>query len=342
MEGGKKLKKLFVTKCFEIKMLNKEITSLLKRVEKPDRKVLMQDFIYKIKIDRYMRAVKRGIFVLCFLFLLGCILKTGYFDKLISWSFRRTTIKLFHKLDWFQYRNQRCFLQNPSKRTAIFDIEDCEQCENMNKVNFINDTLGSHFMKLVKQDYPVVLSETGLAVSETFESVVDFVDLFLSVDDLSIYEPCRFASNVKRKVYDHRQLLQLISSGDVTSFYAHWENCAEISFKSFRRFYVRPEVLPANIQLTNANWVMLCSDYQGNTPKLIDFNSPLFVMLVLKGRVEINISPRAICNKKCPEIIETLHKGNILLLTDALWRLKYIPFCPNNETILIGINGYFD
>ena len=329
-------------KCFSKMMINEELHNLLKLADVSERLILLKDFVNKIKTQRYIQALKRFMYTLCFIFVIACILKSGPLDKWFSWMFRITSIKLLSRIDWTQIRNTRCLVANPTIPTRVFDLTDCDQCENIDGVMHVNQIDGSNFMTLLKQDIPVVVTQTGKDTPQTFESVVEFVDLFLSVDDLGLYEPCGFASNLKRKVDDHRQLLQLINTGDVLSFYAHWENCAEISYKSFRRFYERPEFLPANIQLTESNWAMICSHYQGKRPKSIERHSPLYIMMVLKGHVDIKISPWSICNTTCSEITERLYAGGVLLLTDTLWQLEYTPSCKDGDTIVIGINGYFD
>ena len=330
-------------KCFTIAMINKEISDLLRKTENAKKLVLLQNFVEKIKIETYIKRLKLCFYVFLCLLMLACVLKMGFFDKFVNWGFRRTSIKLVTKLDWFKYRNQKCYISNPAKHVRQLEVEDCEQCETINRVTVINDTYGSDFMKLVKQDIPVALPNSVADEVKAYENVTDFVDLFLSIDDFALYEPCGFASNLKRKVDDHRHLLQLIASHDVGSFYTHWENCADVSYKSFRRFYGRPKFLPPNIQLTDSNWAMLCSDYDGRTLKQIEVISPLFIMMVVKGHAEITLSPRVICKGYCSdEIRKTLHEGTVLLLTDSFWLLKYTPSCKDDETILIGINGYFD
>ena len=329
-------------RCFTRLIINDELNRLLLKVRHHDKNSLLKDFIKPIKMQLYATVSRRIMYTLCVIFVGVCILKTGCFDKYISWNLRKISISLLSKFDWAKLRNKRCFLSNPSKFTREFKQEDCEQCENINNLNSINVTHFSDAMRLVKQDFPVVVTDSWSKQSKPFENVSDFVDLFLSVDDLGIYEPCGFASNMKRKAEDHHQLLQLVASGEVTSFYAHWENCAELAFKSFRRFYERPEFLPANIQLTDSNWVILCSGYQGKTQKQIDISSPLYIMMVMRGDVTITISPRKICNTTCTVIAETLKEGMVLLLTNTLWQLKYTPTCKDSETIVIGINGYFD
>ena len=328
--------------CITIATINNEISDLLKRTDQSKKDVILQEFAIKIKTENYIRRLKQLFYAFLCLLVFACVLKLGCFDRFISWSFRRASVKVVSKLDWYRYINQKCYVPNPSKYVRHFQREDCEQCETINSVALINDTEKTNFKRLVKYDIPVAIKYSGPGEFKVFANVTDFVDLFLSIDALAEYEPCEFASNLKGKVDDHRQLLNLIDTDGVTSFYAHWENCADISFKAFRQFYERPKFLPPNIQLTDSNWAMLCVHYDGRTLKPVQVTSPLFIMMVMKGNVEITLSPRDICQGYCSEITETLYEGTVLLLTDTLWLLHYTPSCKNNETILFGINGYFD
>ena len=328
--------------CAAMATINGDISDLLKRIGKPNKDVILEEFAKKTKSDKYKKLAKQFCYVFgCFL-VISFVVKLGCFDQFISWSFRRSTIKMVSKMDWYKYRNQKCFVPNPSKYVRAFQQEDCEQCETITDVIFLNDIDGMNFMRFVKQDIPVAIDYSEASNFKVFDNVTEFVDLFLSIDTLAEYEPCGFASNLKAKVDDHRQLLNLIDSHDVKSFYAHWENCADTSFKAFRQFYERPGFLPPNIQLTDSNWAMLCSDYNGRTVKSVDLTSPLFIMMVMKGEMEITLSPREICQGYCSQIKKMLQEGQVLLLTDYLWRLHYKPSCHDNETILIGMNGHFD
>ena len=331
-------------KCFARLMINEELNYLLKSTDPNQTKAFLKDFVYKIKTKRYLSISKWLLSIIGALFLIACVFKTGFLDKRTYWILRKTSIKMISSvgIGGGYIRNKRCLIPNPSIITRELDVNDCDQCETIDDVILLNQSNKSEFMPLVKQDIPVVVMEEELHKPDTYDSVAEFVHLFLSVNDLSLYEPCGFASNLKRKTNDHRELLQLVDTGGVISLYAHWENCADISYKAFRQFYQRPNFLPPNVQLTDPNWVMICSNYQGKFPKVIDNRSPLFMLIVLKGHVDITIKPWAVCNASCTEITYRLHSGWILLLTDTLWELNYTPSCKGNETILIGVNGYFD
>lgn len=288
---------------------------------------------------RYIKntAIRVGIITTITFFALFIICNTQPGKKFIAWSVRRSVMLVLNQQQFNSFNSGRCLIQNKF-RELKFDIEQCELCENMNAIKR-NIAISIDVMEFINWDIPIIVnaSSDGSAMR-----LLEFVHLFLSNEALSLFQPCQFSSNLKTRVSEHRQLLNMFADDKATSFYALWENCAETSLKAFRKFYERPSVLGTNVQLAGSSWTLMCSDYESRSFRNIQTFTPLVVVFVQTGSVEIRLVPEELCADICSTLYTYLASGETLVFSGNLYRVSLRPTCNGGETLVIGVGGYYD
>lgn len=277
------------------------------------------------------------LFSLAVVFVFWCASLTKTGKKFLVWSVKKSVMFAFDDEQFRNFYDGKCLLKNTFIRSDV-DVDQCELCES-SQLGEMNDSATEDLIDFLHWDIPVVVKDSSYR-SDT--DVYKFAHAFLSDRDLAMFHPCQFKSNIKSKLSEHRQLLQMLSLGRVTSFYALWENCAEMSLKAFRQFYSRPSFLGNNIQLTGTNWAFVCLDYVSRRFKDIETFSQLVVMFVQKGTAEVRLSPAQMCADICSTISTTLVSGDTLLFSGTLYSLSIRSECHGAETVVIGVGGNFD
>ena len=258
-------------------------------------------------------------------------------QRFFKWSVRNTFTYAFGDIKLKLATESRCLVQNTYRQNK-FDDNVCELCENTMFEEINTQEMGkiNDFLQL---EVPLVVTNS---VNTLEDNLRMFAQSFLSNENLALFHPCQFKSNYKSKIREHRQLLQMVKNGNIKSFYSVWENCAEISYKSFRRFYQRPGVLGNNVQLTGTNWVFICSHFDSQTFRDIETFSQFVTVIVQKGSAEIRLVPIEPCMSVCFTQTTYITRGDTLIFSGLLYHISIRPSCSGEETLLIGVGGFLD
>lgn len=256
---------------------------------------------------------------------------------------RLAAIQVLPYWDWTTLYGQECLVNNPYFVGHRLQEEDCELCEHLEYIDRIQNVSHSILMEdYLKRDIPVIITD-GMDhwIARDLFNMQFLNNLYATDPALVDVLPCMFASNVRIKYGNPRALLELAARGDITNWYAHWENCEKNAAKVLRQFYKRPYFIPPMVEMAEPNWIFLASQYRGKKNKPADIALPMMWMAQLKGQIKVRLTPRSPCNSTCSTLYNTLHEGDILVMTDMMWLLDYLPIS-SGDTIAIGSGGFFD
>lgn len=263
-------------------------------------------------------------------------------QKFLKWSFRRVFIQLSGFVDFYEYRNNKCLVNNPLR---VPQTDFCEVCEDFDDVTsfFDNSHLNSTEVNFkLQMQSPFVVKTNSSVEHSSMSSVHSFLEDFTSIEQMSLFHPCQYESNWKTKALDHWSLVNMIRRRELKSVFALWENCAESTLKEFRRFYTRPHFLESNVQLTGSNWAFLCSDFDGKRFREIKLFTPLAVVIATNGMLKLKLEASEECREVCSSFTVTLNAGDLLVFSSSFYRLSVLPKCRNGEAIAVGVGGYAD
>ncbi|XP_060591909.1 uncharacterized protein LOC132746709 [Ruditapes philippinarum] len=293
--------------------------------------------MHKMKGSMGKFLILRLGFITVLMLTLVIVYETEKGQCFLKWCLRKTLIHALGDTELKRATESRCLVQNMYKKN-YFDDNICELCEN-NSFEEINTNVEDDISDSMHLEVPLVINNS---VKSFENSLRAFAQLFLLNEKLELFQPCQFKSNIKSKVREHRQLLQLVSSGKIKSFYSLWENCADISYKAFRQFYERPTILGNNVQLTGTNWAFMCSDFESKMFRNIETFSQIVTLLVQKGSVEIRLVPIEGCLNICSTLTTYISSRDMLVFSGNLYSLYIRPSCYSEEILLIGVGGYID
>ncbi|CAH1800506.1 unnamed protein product [Owenia fusiformis] len=257
---------------------------------------------------------------------------------------RLTSVKLILPYwDWTEVYDKSCLVYNPYFIGKQLDEDDCELCETTTSLtreeNISQVEMTENFLK---RDIPLIVTDamSDWPARENF-SLKYLHELHKNDPKLRDASPCDFTTNLKIPNGNHRAFLKKAASGNINNYYAHWSNCDKQAAKVLRQFYKRPYFIPPMVEFRYSNWLFVSNKFTGKRFKPLSIGSAVGVMSVVKGQFDIKLLPRPPCNETCVELTETLTEGEILVFTDNLWYLDYLPNGPG-ESIAIGVGGNFD
>lgn len=300
-------------------------------------------FLASIKKAKRKNWTRRALH--CFLSLLLAYTLFSYDPvyRLLSAYGRKTSIHLLPLWDWTTMYDRECLVVNPYFKGQELKEEDCEVCESFDTIPRVKNINSSDVVeKFLNHDKPFIVTD-GIepeSLSENF--TIKYLDqLYRTHPVLRMYSPCSFRSNLRTKFEEQKIFLKKAAAGDISSYYAHWENCFISAAKVLREHYTRPAFLPPVVQMDNTNWVYISSGFKGKTYKPIDMITPLVILAQIKGEINFILQPREPCSGLCSELTGTLHQGEILLVVSFLWDLEYLP-SSELENISIGMGATYD
>ncbi|XP_012946620.1 uncharacterized protein LOC106014112 [Aplysia californica] len=215
----------------------------------------------------------------------------------------------------------------------------CESTERVDKVpapGLTDDVLMENY---VKRDVPVIV--TGASPLKGDITLHRLAQLYSEHPVLKRYFSCGLASNVRQTSGDHVELLRNVVDDKLDKFYAKWENCNRDAAKAFRSLYRRPQFLPSAVSVSASNWVYVASNYTGKLYKPVDVAQSLVIFMQVKGESRVKMEPWSPCDQICSHFVEALEEGDVLIATDFLWKVDYLP-TNKSENIAIAFGGSFD
>ncbi|KAK6181567.1 hypothetical protein SNE40_009395 [Patella caerulea] len=258
-------------------------------------------------------------------------------NKLICTIGRRAAIQIMPIYDWSQLYYVDCLLENPLHESQMNPVlKDCYACENQNEISRVKNIKEEDLIqKYIKLDKPVIV-EDGLSQNDHQEFTVEFL---AKIFENSMYDSCDFNCNVK--VSGHRSFLKQVAAHEHPQYFAFWKNCFEDSARELRYYFKKPYFLSSVVEVSETSWIYISKNYTAKKPKPILVDGPMVILMQMVGTVDVVLFPDKVCEDVCPELRETLHGGEILLVNDFLWIIDYYPN-GESESIGIGLTGSFD
>jgi hypothetical protein len=262
--------------------------------------------------------------------------------RFVKAAVRRVGVAVIPYWDWSVLHDRDCVIENPLFKGVTVSKYDCEICESLQVLRRVRNTTQTTITnRFLKRDIPVIVEDGTRPEDSDNISIAYLSEVFRTHPILNDYPSCRFMSNVRVKYGNHRAFLQQAGKGEITEYYAHWENCYTNAGKAFRHFFKRPYFLPAMVQLSETNWIFLSSEFQGKKPKRVPIYRPMVMLMQLRGSMRVFLEARGPCGTECPTLTEVLEEGDILVTTDFLWDVRYLPG-RGGENVAIGVGGRFD
>lgn len=282
---------------------------------------------------------------------LGLVAALAYCDpaiKIATACGRIAMIKMLPYWDWMKYyNNDGCLLDNPYfkvEEQRLYD-EDCDICKDttvIGRLNKVSQVVISE--AYIKRDIPVIITDglVGWLAQQLF-SLKFLYELYNKDEVLKNVPTCFFASNIQLKSTSAKLFLARVFQSQLTNWYAHWEDCEISSLHILRQFFKRPYFLAPMIETAKLNWILLSSDYNAKNYKSVDMGTPLSWLAQVKGKNKIRLVPRIPCNSTCSTLYTVLHEGEIVVWTDFLWSMDYLPVSSGSQlNIAIASGGFYD
>ncbi|KAL3882628.1 hypothetical protein ACJMK2_028952 [Sinanodonta woodiana] len=346
LRGQQHGKKNLLTRATEF---NKELQNCLnlcnvKGYEESEIRGYLNNFTNDICLHRWKLKGKIVALFAFLILLIVVLIKYGISCGYENWLIRHLLISALPYWNWPSYYDARCLVENPKYTTFSLSVQDCEMCEDYSSIQRLPISEKMQVGSYLTHELPLIISNGSFNVlRKNISNVREFAREVMMDDGHSLYNPCGFSSNLRGRSKEQYTLMNMIKSEQFSSkFYAHWENCDTLAAKEFRLFYSRPPSLPAMLQLDGSNWVMLCSDFDGTVPRRIQLYSSVTIVMVIKGNMKLMLIPKYTCQHSCNNVTQTMKDNDLLLITDFVWDLYYIPNCSQDETIVFGVGGRFE
>ncbi|XP_043217827.1 uncharacterized protein LOC122379584 [Amphibalanus amphitrite] len=302
------------------------------------------DWSTGINRARYVGRVVGVLLVLCAaLYLIGSAKPV---QQAAHFYTRVALVKILPYWDWTGLYTMTCLVENPLYEETDRPVrteDSCQLCESLDELERVSNVSAAvvtdNYLRL---DRPVVVTDGTRDWPALEDGVFDRHRLVKMFKDRGLAEsrPCELLTNLKARD-DMQLLLDKMSNPVIKKWFAHWENCDKMAAKVLRTLYRRPYFLPAMVDTTDSNWVLVSSNYTGNVYKMLPVVNDMVWMAQLQGTTGVRLTPRSPCTSLCPEIVDTLHEGEILMFTDFLWMLEYLPGY-GTDNVAVGAGGYWE
>ncbi|XP_041353751.1 uncharacterized protein LOC121371720 [Gigantopelta aegis] len=294
----------------------------------------------KVKKEKWNR---RFLWIAVFVAVTATLFYVDPVYRIMSSVTRKTAISILPVWDWTRLWNQNCLIDNPLYTANQLTTDDCQICEGLHEIKRLRNISAEEIVhKYLRRDIPVIVEDgTRDWPHEDLYSITALEEAFNTHPVLRQYASCSFTSNIRVKYGNHRHLIQLAANNEIKEYFAHWENCFAEAGKAFRTFYKRPYFFPRTVELAMSNWLLLSSNYTGRMAKKIQIGQPMMALAQVSGKVEVFVQPLEPCERICSKLAMVLRAGEILVTTDFLWSLNYLPIGAN-YSVTIGIGGSFD
>ncbi|XP_037092102.1 uncharacterized protein LOC119112158 [Pollicipes pollicipes] len=259
---------------------------------------------------------------------------------------RIAMVKVLPYWDWSTLCDLRCLIENPlyqNPNPPERSADNCHTCESMSELDRLSNVSVAAFTEnYMRLDRPIIVTDATKSWPAFGEPAFDrhrLVEMFKD-DKLADSHPCELLTNlmVRRNM---KLLLDKMSNPVIKKWFAHWENCDKMVAKALRTMYRRPYFLPTTVDTTESNWVLVSSNYTGSVYKMLPVVNDLVWMAQVQGTSLVRLAARDPCTTVCPEIVDTLRPGEILVFTDFMWMMDYMPG-HGTDNVAIGTAGFWE
>ncbi|XP_018014905.1 uncharacterized protein LOC108671825 [Hyalella azteca] len=263
-------------------------------------------------------------------------------SKLMLVAVRHIQMLVLPYWDWSRLYFAECLISNPFYTRPALTLADCSVCESEEALAMLSNVpVNVATDEFLRDDRPFVVTDamTDWHVMNTDDFWFDNITELYRSEPLQHLLPCELSTNLRAPAGDLQSFLQRIHLSD--SWYGHWENCDRKAAKALRNLYQRPYFMPDMVDFSDANWVLMSSDYRAKVYKEVRFQSEVLWLAVLRGWLHVRVSPQLPCNELCPELTTALMEGHVLVVTSRLWRLEYIPG-EQTDNLAIAVGGFWN
>ncbi|XP_047491036.1 uncharacterized protein LOC125040521 [Penaeus chinensis] len=302
------------------------------------------DVVRKAKVRQRAARMAKWVSVCAGLLLaMHLLLQISLVQKAGHVLFRHFLLMILPRWDWTRVYYSDCFISNPYYVSRSLLEDDCNVCESLEKMDRLSNVSSWVVTEdYLKNDIPFLVTDAmdDWPVMNTEEFWFDNVtEMYLNEDLRGVY-PCELTSNLRLRPDDLRTFLKKIHNPDVRRWYGHWENCNKKAAKVLRQLYRRPYFIPHMVDLSDSNWVLISSDFKGKVYKEVDFHTELLWVAQVRGWSKIRLVPREPCDHFCPELLDTLTEGHMVVVTNLLWKFEYIPG-EHTDNMAVAVGGFW-
>ncbi|XP_067036007.1 uncharacterized protein [Acropora muricata] len=226
--------------------------------------------------------------------------------------------------DWTVIYDQDCFIENPYYVQDKLTEDDCNTCKDLQSIQRIFEADQSDIAENnLYTNTPVIVTDATKQWDAVNKFNIDFLaKMYEDYDLLAENHECQFQSTVPE--YENPQdLLSALKTGELTNFQAFWENCQKEAAKLFRKYYRRPYFLPPMAEATEGNFFIVS---MGQKKSLhVSWDASASWIAQIKGSSKFVLKPVEICSNICHNVRVNLEPGEILTVTNAMWRVSYKP-----------------
>ncbi|KAL8613812.1 hypothetical protein ACOMHN_029669 [Nucella lapillus] len=262
---------------------------------------------------------------------------------LATFIVRSAQIKTLAVWDWTEVYHSNCLLANPLHTApADLTLQHCQICEGVSSVEHVQNVSGQDVMeRFFQRDLPVIVDDGLKGWHDlSLRSPRDVAELFERSETLKTSAGCSFISNMASQYGGHRTFLRYLLTHDFSRYFAHWENCEGRAAKMLRTVFPRLDFLPPAVQMAPSSWIFLSRDYRASIFKQVDVGHPLVMVGVVNGQMDIRLEAWSPCQGLCPLLHLTLQPGQVLIITEFLWKLSYLP-SSEGESLAVALGGSF-
>ncbi|XP_045118668.1 uncharacterized protein LOC123508815 [Portunus trituberculatus] len=335
-----------------LEVVNEEILTLYELLERQGLTGRQWEEVTQPLVDAVNKAsVRRRLTVVCRAFIITTalllffylLLQVSWVQKIGTVVFRNFLLMLLPRWDWTRIYYSDCFITNPYYVSRALLEEDCNVCESLERL----DRLANVSSLVVSEDYlkndvPFIVTDAmeDWPVMNTDDFWFDNVtEMYLGEELKGVY-PCELTSNLRLRPDDLRTFLKKIHNPDIHRWYGHWENCNKKAAKALRQLYRRPYFIPHMVDLSDSNWVLISSDFKGKVYKEVNFQTELLWVGQVRGWSRIRLVPREPCDSFCPELLDDLLEGQMVIVTNMLWKFEYIPG-EHTDNLAVAVGGFW-
>ncbi|OXA56226.1 hypothetical protein Fcan01_08941 [Folsomia candida] len=239
---------------------------------------------------------------------------------------RMALIKILPYWNWTDMYYTRCMVRNPFFEAPNLNLDDCNLCESLDEIARmanVSQTLVNE--EFIRREKPFIITD-GM---DDWDIMMTDQFWFDNITEIYLrqanFQVCNVNTNLRISNGDFTRLLKRLYNPRTQGWFIHWENCQKDMAKSVRQYYRRPYFISDSLDFTGSNWVLMSSDFNGRVYKKIEGTDSLMLLHQVRGSNHVRISPREACRGHCPELLGTLNEGEILVVTNLVWILEYIP-----------------
>lgn len=275
------------------------------------------------------KIIKIGLFITGIIIFIYATSEAYMYKNHFHALSRLAMIKLLPFWDWTSMFYKSCLISNPFFKSSSLDMKDCISCESFEKIERISEVSFNNLVDdYISRDLPVIVEDAMFSwpiMNTDYFYFQNITDAYLNNEKLYDTVPCVLVSNIRTGSNDLLPFLKRIKNPRADKWFVHWQNCDINAVKALRKFYQRPYFLSTSVAPAHFNWILMSSDYKTNLYKKLELDSGLIILAQLRGSTSFKLIPHHPCNETCPQLVENLKEGEMLVFTNFLWAFEYFP-----------------